>query len=202
MSAAVPGAGGTVFTRTDERLGGFALRHVDPAADAVLLHGWLTHPKSVFWQMGDATVADVRRQFRQTTESAHADAFLGLHDGRPAFLAERYDPAHSELRGRYAARPGDVGMHFLVAPTDRPLHGFSRAVITTVMELLFADPAARRVVVEPDVRNHPVHVLNAAVGFRVIGTVALSGKDAYLSTCTREQYLAARAAAAVEGANG
>ncbi|WP_233515414.1 GNAT family N-acetyltransferase [Marinitenerispora sediminis] len=196
------GTDGAVFTRTDDRLGEFALRLVDPAADAELLHRWLTHPKSVFWQMQEAEVADVERQFRETAASEHTDAFLGLHGGRPAFLVERYDPAHSELRGRYRALPGDVGMHFLVAPTDTPLHGFTRAVITTVMELLFADPAVRRVVVEPDVRNHPVHSLNAAVGFRVVGTLALSGKDAYLSTCTREQYAAARAAAAVEGANG
>ncbi|MGK5643545.1 GNAT family N-acetyltransferase, partial [Streptomyces sp. URMC 126] len=79
--------------------------------------------------------------------------FLGLHDGRPAFLMERYCPAHVELVGVHEARPGDVGMHFLVAPTDTPLHGFTRAVIGTVMEMLFSDPATRRVVVEPDIRN-------------------------------------------------
>ena len=32
----------------------------------------------------------------------------------------------------YDPQPGDVGMHFLVAPTDTPVHGFTRAVITTV----------------------------------------------------------------------
>ena len=62
-------------------------------------------------------------------------------------------------------------MHFLCAPTDTPVHGFTLAVITTVMAWLFDDPATRRVVVEPDVRNTAVHALNAAVGFTVVGQV-------------------------------
>ena len=80
---------------------------------------------------------------------------------------ERYDPAQVELAGSTTPSRGDIGMHFLCAPTDTPVHGFTLAVITTVMDMLFADPAVRRVVVEPDVRNTAVHALNEAVGFRV-----------------------------------
>ncbi|WP_046468331.1 GNAT family N-acetyltransferase [Allosalinactinospora lopnorensis] len=181
----------TVFTRTDPRLGTFALRPVDPNTDTELLHRWLTHPKSVFWQMSQATPADVEQEFRTIAADPHRDAFIGLHEARPAFLVERYDPAHSELNGKYRAEPGDIGMHFLVAPTDTPVHGFTHAVISTVMELLFAAASTDRVVVEPDVRNQAVHALNAAVGFQVVDTVSLPDKDAYLSTCTREQYRAA-----------
>ncbi|MDT0345557.1 GNAT family N-acetyltransferase [Streptomyces litchfieldiae] len=184
-----------IFARQDDRLGEFSLTHVDPDADAELLHRWLTHPKSAFWLMQDAELADVRKEFSAIEAAASHDALLGLHNGRPAFLVERYDPAGEPVGATYPVQPGDVGMHFLVAPTDTPLHGFTLAVITTVMELLFADPATRRVVVEPDTRNKPVHALNAAVGFRVEGTVALPGKDALLSFCTREQFAEATAAA-------
>lgn len=186
----------TVFARHDERLGQFTLRLVDPAADAELLHRWLTHPKSVFWLMQDAELDDVRKEFESIAAASSHQAYLGLHNGEPAFLVEVYDPAHDAVGTAYPVQPGDIGMHFLVAPTDTPLHGFTLAVITTVMELLFADPANRRVVVEPDARNKPVHALNAAVGFHVERTVPLPGKDAYLSFCTREQYEAARAATA------
>lgn len=176
-----------VFTRTDRWLGEFALRPVDPAGDAPLLHRWVTHPRSAFWLMSDATVDDVEREYAKIAARPDHDAFLGLHEGNPAFLVERYDPA-GELGHLYPAHPGDVGMHFLVAPPDTPVHGFTRAVIVTVMELLFADPATHRVVVEPDVRNTAVHALNAYVGFRVLGTVHLPQKDAYLSVCTRQDY--------------
>jgi RimJ/RimL family protein N-acetyltransferase len=185
---------GIVHTRTDPRLGTFTLRPVDPLGDAELLHRWLTHPKSAYWLMQDARLPDVEREFMSIAASPHQEAFLGLHEGKPRFLMERYDPAHVELKGLYEPRPGDVGMHFLCAPTDTPLHGFTLAVITTVMDMLFADSAAHRAVVEPDIRNTAVHALNEAVGFRIERTIAKPEKDAYLSTCTREQYEAALAA--------
>jgi siderophore synthetase component len=181
-----------VFNRTDP-LGEFSLRPVDPVADAPLLHGWLTHPKSAFWLMTEAGPDEVVQHFQAIAASGAHEAFVGLHDGRPAFLVERYDPA-AELGEVYPVRPGDVGMHFLVAPAGTPIHGFTHAVIVTVMEMLFADPRTRRVVVEPDARNTAVHALNTAVGFRVVDTVALPGKRAYLSVCTREQYAATRSA--------
>ncbi|MEU6808244.1 GNAT family N-acetyltransferase [Streptomyces sp. NPDC046831] len=174
--------------------GAFTFRPVDPARDAGLLHGWVTHPKAVFWMMQDATPEDVERAYGEITADEHHHALLGLHDGKPVFLMERYDPARRELAGLYAAQPGDVGMHFLVAPTDTPVHGFTRAVITAVLRHLFEDAATRRVVVEPDVRNTAVHALNEAVGFVPAGEIQKPEKRALLSFCTREQFEKAVAA--------
>lgn len=183
MSASTP-----LFTRTDARLGTFAVRAMDPLTDAELLHSWVTHPKSAFYLLQEATLPEVEREFMGIASAEHHDAFIGLHEGRPAFLMERYDPAHVELDGLYAHQPGDVGMHFLCAPTNRPLHGFSLAVITTVMEMLFADERTERVVVEPDVRNTAVHALNEAVGFEIARTLDKPEKQAYLSFCTRARF--------------
>src|SRR4029450_5253167 len=105
----------------------FVIRTLDPDADAALVHGWVTHPKAAFWLMQDADPA------RGAAEYRRLDAYIGLWRGAPAFLVERYDPAQVELAGLYDAHEGDAGMHFLCAPTDRPVHGFSLAVITTVM---------------------------------------------------------------------
>jgi RimJ/RimL family protein N-acetyltransferase len=171
--------------------GRFGFRPVVPHADAPLLRTWFSHPKSSFWLMTDADEAEVERVYAGIAQAPHQDAFIGLYDGSPAFLMERYDPARVELAGLYEAEPGDVGMHFLVAPTDRPVHGFTRAVITAVMRELFADPAVRRVVVEPDVRNTAVHALNAAVGFEAVRRIAMPYKEALLSVCTRERFEAA-----------
>ncbi|MEV4497392.1 GNAT family N-acetyltransferase [Micromonospora arborensis] len=189
-----------VFTRSDDRLGEFALRTLDPVADAALLHTWVTHPKAAFWLMQDADEAQVAEEYQRVAEHPHHDAYLGLWRGSPAFLAERYDPDHVELVGRYDHQLGDVGMHFLCAPVGTPVHGFTRAVLDTVMTWLFADPATRRVVVEPDVRNTAVHALNAAVGFQVVGPIAKPEKDALLSVCTRAQFQAATDRAATDRA--
>ncbi|MFE1875493.1 GNAT family N-acetyltransferase [Streptomyces sp. NPDC059496] len=186
-----------LFSRTDEELGSFAVRPLDPFADAELLHGWVTHPKASFWMMQDASLPDVEREYMRIAAHEHHQAFIGLHEGRPAFLMETYDPSELELVGLYDAQPGDVGMHFLVAPSDTPLHGFTRAVITTVMAAIFADPTAERVVVEPDVANTAVHALNEAVGFVPERQVTKPEKEALLSFCTRTQFEAATAAQGV-----
>ncbi|MEU7654272.1 GNAT family N-acetyltransferase [Micromonospora taraxaci] len=189
-----------VFARVDDRLGEFALRTLDPDADAALLHQWVTHPKAAFWLMQDADLTRVAEEYQRIAAHPHHDAYLGLWRGSPAFLAERYDPAHVELVGLYDHQPGDVGMHFLCAPVGTPVHGFTRAVLTTVMAWLFADPTTRRVVVEPDVRNTAVHALNAAVGFEVVGPIAKPEKDALLSVCTGAQFEAAVNSTAVDSA--
>ncbi|MEU5597377.1 GNAT family N-acetyltransferase [Streptomyces sp. NPDC020298] len=169
----------------------FVLRPLDPLKDAELLLGWVTHPKAAFWMMQDAKLEDVERAYMEIAADEHHHAFLGLHDGVPAFLMERYDPARRDLVGLYEPRPGDVGMHFLVAPADTPVHGFTRAVITAVMAHLFEDPATARVVVEPDVRNKAVHALNEAVGFVPEREIQKPEKKALLSFCTRERFVAA-----------
>lgn len=171
-----------------------SLRPLDPLKDAELLHTWVTHPKAAFWMMQDAKLEDVERAYMEVAADEHHHALLGLQDGVPAFLMEKYDPVHRELVGLYEPQPGDVGMHFLVPATETPVHGFTRAVITAVMDELFADPRTRRVVVEPDVTNKAVHALNEAVGFVPEREIQKPEKKALLSFCTRPQYLAARAA--------
>ncbi|WP_406436227.1 GNAT family N-acetyltransferase [Streptomyces sp. NBC_00631] len=173
----------------------FAFRPLAPLKDAELLHRWVTHPKAAYWMMQDARLEDVERAYMEIAADEHHHALLGLgEDGEPAFLMEHYDPAHRELVGLYEPEPGDVGMHFLTPATDTPVHGFTKAVITAVVGRLFEDPAARRIVVEPDVRNTAVHALNEAVGFVPVREIQKPEKKALLSYCTRERFEKAVAA--------
>lgn len=156
--------------------------------DLALVHGWVTHPKSVYWEMQEATLQDVATEYALIEDDPHHNAWLGRVEGEPVFLAETYDPHYSELAMLTELRPGDLGMHVLVAPTDAPVPGFTRAVFRRVMEHCFADPAVHRVVVEPDVRNEPIAALNKAAGFEVERVIPLPGKEAALSFCTREAF--------------
>jgi siderophore synthetase component len=170
----------------------FTIEPLDVDRDLATLHGWVTHPRSVFWMMQDATVADVRTEYAAIAADPHHQAFLGRDRGRPAFLAETYDPAHSPLAGRSELREGDLGMHVLVAPPSGDAEpGFTSAVFRAVMEHCFDDPAVRRVVVEPDVRNEAIRAKNVAYGFVELGEVPVPGKTAMLSVCTRADFAAA-----------
>jgi siderophore synthetase component len=66
------------------------------------------------------------------------------------------------------------------------VHGFTRAVFGAVLDHCFADPAVRRVVVEPDARNERIRALNRAFGFRELRTITLPTKEAMLSVRDRD----------------
>ncbi|GIF74887.1 GNAT family N-acetyltransferase [Asanoa siamensis] len=169
----------------------YTLEPLDLDAHAELLHGWVTHPRSVYWGMRGASVETVRKAYAEIAGDPHHDAWLGRLDGEPVFLAETYEPAHSELAGQYRVADGDVGMHVLVAPPApgaTPKHGLTSGVMRAVMSFIFADPRAHRVVVEPDERNAAIARKNAEVGFVEERRVQLSDKVARLSFCTRAAY--------------
>lgn len=163
---------------------------LDVDAHVALLHRWVSHPRSAFWGMLDATVAEVAVEYSRIATEPHHHAHLGRADGVPQFLVETYDPRHSELSGLPELEEGDLGMHVLVAPTDTPRAGFTWAVFRTVMTLCFRDDSVRRVVVEPDVRNDKITRLNTAAGFVVARHITLPTKTAALSFCTREAFAA------------
>lgn len=158
-----------------------------------LLHSWVTHPRSVYWQMLDATPSDVADEYARIASTPGHEAHLGRVDGAPAFLVETYDPQVSPLAGvddlADLLRPGDLGMHVLVAPpSGDPVPGFTRDVMAAVVRLCFARPDVLRVVVEPDVGNTRIAVLNAAAGFEVLREVELPGKRAAFSACSRAAF--------------
>ncbi|MFK0008081.1 GNAT family N-acetyltransferase [Paenarthrobacter sp. NPDC090520] len=176
----------------------FTFRPVDPVADAAVLHSWVSQEYARFWGMVGCAEQDVVEEYSKIAATGHHQAFLGLDDGVPAFLMERYRPESSPLADVYDVQPGDLGMHLLVSPpSGDPQPGFTTAVMQAVMQELFEDPETRRVVVEPDARNHKIHALNQKVGFRPHGVVTLPAvdpsedhKQGLLSFCTREDFLA------------
>lgn len=186
----------------DTPAGRLGIAPIDPDRDAALVQAWVADPHSGFWQMGDLTVDEVRDYLHGVAADPHQQAWLGLRGGEPVFLVETYDPAHVLLVDVHDARDGDLGMHLLVSPPDRePVHGLTSAIMATVVRFVFDGLGARRVVVEPDVRNAAIARKNAEVGFRVLREVDLPGKRASLAVLDRAGFEAAVERAAVERAD-
>ncbi|WP_410499971.1 GNAT family N-acetyltransferase [Chitinibacter sp. S2-10] len=178
----------TPFRYTVDGIGEFVILPLG-RSDIPLVHEWVTTERASFWGMQNQTLAQVDAVYQSQIDSAHHAPYMAFCNGKPAFLLETYDPAHDELGEHYQVLPGDRGMHFLVAPVAAsPVHGFSRAVMQTILAFLFSDDQVTRIVVEPDVRNEKIHPLNRAAGFEYLRTVELSYKTAWLAVCQRQQF--------------
>ncbi|SDO73513.1 GNAT family N-acetyltransferase [Lentzea jiangxiensis] len=177
-----------VFRYVDDRIGELALRPLDPARDVDMLHSWFVDPKCEYWGLRDSTVEDVRLRCEEIAASPTHDDFIGLHNGAPALLYERYVPSSELGPDVYTPLPGDVGCHFLAAPTTAPVRGFTAVAIRTMFEFLFSDPATDRVIGEPDVRHSAMLALVLRYGTVVEREVVLPTKTAYLCSTTREHF--------------
>ncbi|KKN92144.1 hypothetical protein LCGC14_0212020 [marine sediment metagenome] len=170
-----------------ERLGlnpAFSVRPLDLESDIKVIHPWFQMDYAHYWNMQHLSLEGTRDFYASAAASGRLQACMGLHDDAPAFVVEYYDPAQDPLGQLYPVQPGDIGMHFFVGPSHQPVRHYTRDVLRTVMAYLFDHLSARRVVVEPDVRNTKVHRLNAMVGFVNDTTIELPGKTAQLAFCT------------------
>lgn len=177
--------------------GGFDIEIVraDPRRDAAETRRWLADPHAAFWNMGGLDAVQVRTYLATVADDPHQDGWLGVVDGSPTFYAETYDPALVLLPGIHRHEPGDLGMHVLISPPgDAPRHGLTDAVFAAVMRWCFDALGARRVVVEPDLRNTAIRRKNRRAGFVELRQVEIvdggHGKTAVLSVCARADFTA------------
>ncbi|SKA28969.1 Protein N-acetyltransferase, RimJ/RimL family [Chitinophaga eiseniae] len=172
----------------DHPLGMVELWPMDLRQDTPEIYRWVTQPYARYWGMTTKTYEEVLTEYTAIHHNTHAAALIGKINGKTAFLCECYDPAHDLIGRFYDPAPGDVGMHILIGPVEKPVHGFTWQVFSFVMDFLFENPSHNRVVVEPDAGNEKIHRLNKKAGFTYVKEVQLPHKTAALAFCTRQQY--------------
>ncbi|WP_078863094.1 GNAT family N-acetyltransferase [Streptomyces sp. JS01] len=170
-----------------EGFGTVRLVPVDPAADAELLHGWVTEERARFWGMADHTREQVREIYEFVDSLPTHHAYLALRDGVPAALFQTYEPDADPVGECYDVRPGDFGIHLLIAPAEGEgaVKGYTEALLTAFIAYVFSDPAHLRVVVEPDARNEKALARMVRVGFELGPEIKKPEKTARLAFLTR-----------------
>lgn len=178
----------TVFEYAIAGLGLLRLVPVDPAAHADLLHGWVTQRRTTYWGMGDYTVDQVREIYGFLGELETHHAYLILLDDQPTGIFQTYQPDADPVGRRYDVKPGDIGMHLLLAPAARPPRNLTGRIGVALVTYLFRDPTRDRVVVEPDARNHLALRRMRMSGFTFDDEIDMPGKKAQLAFLTREDF--------------
>lgn len=161
------------------------VRRLDPAADAAVVHAWVTQPRARYWGMGDLTLEQVREVYAHVDGLDTHHAHLLRLDGRPVALLQTYDAQADPLGEVDGVRPGDLGIHLLLAPAEDPERGFTALLAAALAPLAAGDPAVRRVVVEPDARNEAAVERLRRTGFELGPVVDVAGKRARLAFLPR-----------------
>lgn len=171
---------------------------LDPAADAPLLHRWVSEERSVFWGMNGLTVQRVAEIYAHMDTLDTHHAYLVLKDGVPAALLQTYEPEADRVGECYPVEPGDIGVHLLLAPADAgsSRSGWTSALVGVLTAYVLLGLDRQRVVVDPDVDNEKAVARFLKQGFtagpRVVlpeidlPDVYLPEKKAQLAFLTRE----------------
>lgn len=173
--------------------GEIELKPFDIEKDINTLFGWTSQAYAKFWGHLNSSIEDLKADYEQLISSGHTRCYLGYVNQSVQFFLEIYEPEHDDIAQHYEVCPGDIGLHILIAPAERPLHGFTQHIFSVCMEFLFAHEQVQRVVVEPDIHNDKIHKINQCAGFIHERIVDLGHKHAFLGFCDREAFKRARA---------
>jgi acetyl CoA:N6-hydroxylysine acetyl transferase len=162
-------------------------RPVDPELDTELVRAWMHKPHVVeFWDMAwpDAWIFDYLQRHHQ---DPHRSAMIGFVDDIPVGYMEVYEPEHDVLGAHYPVQPGDLGAHVLMGEEEY-LGRYSVSMGFATSRFLFRRPGVRRLVGEPDVRNHNFLSLLAFLGFRKEAEFDMPDKRAAFMVCERRDF--------------
>jgi RimJ/RimL family protein N-acetyltransferase len=185
----------------EQEVGGFGTVRVlplDVAADAPVLHRWVSEERASFWGMvglGEEQVAEIYGHM-ETLDTHHA--YLMVRDGEPVALLQTYEPEADRVSECYDVQRGDIGIHLLLAPAGPggARRGWTAALARVITSYALLTLDRRRIVVDPDVRNDKAVALFGRLGFEAgpvvvlpeidLPDVYLPAKDAQLAFLTRE----------------
>lgn len=176
------------YFAAQKNIGLLSVRPFNLENDIETLFAWTSQPYARYWGYVDSTIDELKADYKKLCNNGHTRVFLGTLDGQAMFLLELYDPSKEKVGGFYENQSGDLGMHILIAPSDKPIHNFTYTIFTFIMEFMFEDPAVKRIVVEPDANNEKIHSLNRRAGFQHIKEIDLGYKKALLAFCTRDDF--------------
>ncbi|MGW6128684.1 GNAT family N-acetyltransferase [Cellulomonas sp. NPDC055163] len=177
--------GAVVDERVVEPLGPLRTTVLDPVADLDTIHAWVTQPGTEFWGLGHLTREELSELYAYVDSLGTHHAFVVRRGDEPLALLQTYDPHHDPVGECYPVQPGDVGLHLLVGSRgSAPAPGFTSHLIRYLTDLLLGQPGARRLVVEPDVRNERAVARMVRSGFELGPEIDLPDKRARLAFLT------------------
>ncbi|GGS88710.1 GNAT family N-acetyltransferase [Streptomyces chromofuscus] len=144
-----------VHEQVVDGLGTVRVLPLDAQGDAEVVHGWVSQERAAFWGMNGLTRDDVAGIYAHMDTLDTHHAYLVVKDGEPAALFQTYEPEADRVSECYEVRPGDIGVHLLLAPAHPggARAGWTAGLLLALTSYVLLTLGRQRIVVDPDVRN-------------------------------------------------
>jgi hypothetical protein len=164
------------------------LRSLDLKKDLNILHQWVnsSHARR-FWQL-EGTLDQLRSTYQPVLRNSDSHSFILLLDEQLICQVDCYRVEADELGKYISCHYHDSGVHLLMAPSQTPVPGLTRAVMETFLRYYFSFDEAQHLYAEPDIYNHKACQLLTKCGFGFVQNIMLSTKAASLYLMTKKQF--------------
>ena len=162
---------------------------LDLSRDLPEIHRWVNMAYTkTFWQMG-GPYQRLLAIYTRILEQPDAHSFVVYYQDRLVALVDVYRVAADELAYHIPGEEKHCGFHLLMAPYEKPIRGLTGAVIQGFLRYYFSFAEAEKIFAEPDIRNQKSIALLKEARFRLMKTVVLSYKTAYLYGLTKADFI-------------
>ncbi|WP_406369168.1 acetyltransferase [Streptomyces sp. NBC_00647] len=136
-------------------VGSYRILPLDAAVDAETVHAWASQERAGFWGMNGLTQEGIAEIYAHMNTLGTHHAFLVRKDDVPIALLQTYEPQADRISACYEVRPGDIGVHLLLAPAgpEGRQAGWTAALAAVIASYVLGTLGRSRVVTDPDVRN-------------------------------------------------
>jgi RimJ/RimL family protein N-acetyltransferase len=148
----------------------YAIRVVDPDADAELISEWMNRPHlAEAWEY-DWPTARWKGYLQAQLAGRYSRPLIGSLRGVDQGYVEVYRAAKDSIAPRYDADPYDLGLHAAIAELRVVNRGFAPILLPRLAQSLFAiEPRCRRIMFDPDYRNTAARRLCEYAGGTFLG---------------------------------
>ena len=165
-----------------------SVRPLSLSADIPAIYRWVTqeHPGDR-WSSAGNPLRELEEAYASIIRSNFAQPFMGLINGAPVCQLDIYQTRQDSISLCYAERPGDYGLHLLLAPLC--VQDQVAVLLQTFLEYFFSFPEVTRIVTDVEIGNEWMNRLFKKAGFLSSGKIQLPYKTAHLYICTRASLL-------------
>mgnify|MGYP001600902937 FL=1 len=148
----------------------YAIRVVDPDADAATVSEWMNRPHlAEAWEY-DWPPQRWHGYLRAQLAGTYSRPLIGSLRGEAHGYVEVYRAAKDSIAPRYDADPYDLGLHAAIADMNIVNRGFGPLLLPRLTNSLFAiEPRCRRIMFDPDHRNTAARRLCEFAGCEFLG---------------------------------